>query len=78
VARKTHKHVGETKKFLLKEDEETTEAARIGLASLQKDPEKAISTFNTAYLVILVDSYKKLTKDETGTTLFTKIKDVID
>lgn len=32
----------------------------------------------TAYLVVLVDSYKKLNKDETGTALFTKIKDTID
>ena len=60
VARKTHKHVGDTRIFLRDQDQEATEAARIGLASLQKDPKKAISSFNTAYLVVLVNSYKKL------------------
>lgn len=40
-------------------DNERLELIQTGLTCLQKDHNNAILTFNTAYLALLIDSFKK-------------------
>lgn len=44
-------------------DNERLELIQTGLTCLQKDHNNAILTFNTAYLALLIDSFKKCQKN---------------